>query len=79
MRPAAAIVDLHERNMPAIEAIERCAREGVRVLAFGRHTEPETLRAARKAGAVTVVPRSQLVEELPALLEALIAGAERPA
>jgi hypothetical protein len=44
------------------------------VLAFGRHTEPATLRAARDAGAETVVPRSQLVEELPALLGRLLAS-----
>lgn len=41
---------------------------GVPVLAFGRHTEPALLRAAREAGCVEVVPRSTFVEEMPALV-----------
>ena len=45
---------------------------GVPVLAFGRHTDAETLRAARQAGADKVVPNSQLVAELPELVAALV-------
>jgi hypothetical protein len=44
-------------------------------MAFGRHTEPALLRAARDAGAAIVVPRSQLVEELPELLRRLTSDA----
>ena len=45
---------------------------GVPVLAFGRHTDAETLRAARQAGADKVVPNSQLVTEMPELVAALV-------
>jgi len=78
-RPSAAIVDLHERNLAAVEALRRFCEAGVPVLAFGRHTEPATLRAARDAGAAIVVPRSQLVEELPTLLARLLASNGQPA
>ena len=71
--PAAVIVDLHITGINASEAIQRAKRAGARVLAFGRHTEPATLRAARDAGADTVVPRSTIAEELPALLASLLA------
>jgi hypothetical protein len=68
----AAIIDLHDRMFDAMQAIAAAKSASVRVLAFGRHTEPALLRAARDAGAAIVVPRSQLVEELPKLLEQLI-------
>jgi hypothetical protein len=66
-----AVIDLHDRSIDALEAISRASEAGVPVLAFGRHTEPGLLRAARDAGAGIVVPRSQLVEELPQLIERL--------
>jgi hypothetical protein len=68
---SAAIIDLHDRTVDALAAIGRAHAVGVPVLAFGRHTEPALLRAARDAGARIVVPRSQLVEELPQLIERL--------
>ena len=70
--PAATVVDLHAEGIDAIETVRRASEAGARVLAFGRHTEPATLRAARDAGAEIVVPRSQLVEELTALLRRLL-------
>jgi DNA-binding NarL/FixJ family response regulator len=72
--PAAVVVDLHAASIDTADVIRRASGAGARVLAFGRHTEPATLRAARDAGAETVVPRSQLVEELPALLGRLLAS-----
>ena len=69
-----AVIDLHERTLDAIAAVAAAHRAGVPVVAFGRHTEPATLRAAREAGATIVVARSQLVEELPELLRRLIGG-----
>jgi DNA-binding NarL/FixJ family response regulator len=69
---AALVIDLHEASLDAIAAIAEAKAAGARVLAFGRHTEPATLRAARDAGADIVVPRSQLVEELPELLRRLV-------
>jgi DNA-binding NarL/FixJ family response regulator len=68
------IVDIHDRALDPLDAIARARRAGARVLAFGRHTEPAALRAAREAGAAAAVPRSQLVEEMPELIQAL-AGA----
>jgi len=70
--PALVIVDLQERNADVIEIIVAAKAAGARVLAFGRHTDAGVLRAARKAGADTVVPRSELAAELPRLLEALL-------
>lgn len=66
---SAAVVDIHDREFDAIDAIRNATTEGATVLAFGRHTEPALLRAARDAGAAIVVPRSQLVEDLAELLE----------
>ena len=77
-RPALAIIDLHDRNLDAVAAVRSAKAAGVRVLAFGRHTEPLTLRAARDAGADLVVPRSQLAGELPQLIESLL-GTQEPA
>jgi DNA-binding NarL/FixJ family response regulator len=71
--PVAAVVDLHERSLDATAAVATLTAAGVRVLAFGRHTEPGMLRAARDAGAEAAVARSQLVEELPELLRELLA------
>lgn len=70
--PAVAIIDLHITGIDAQGVIQRVKAGGARVLAFGRHTEPAILRAAREAGADTVVPRSSIAEELPALLAALL-------
>lgn len=72
--PALVVVDLHERGIDAGTVIRSVRAGGATVLAFGRHTEPAMLRAARDAGADRVVPRSQLVEELPQLLSSLLAG-----
>ena len=70
--PALVVLDLHERAVEPAAIIRDAKAAGARVLAFGRHTEPQTLRAAREAGADTVVPRSQLVEELGALIASLV-------
>lgn len=70
--PAAAVIDLHVTGIDAEDAIRRVKAAGARVLAFGRHTEPATLRAARDAGADTVVPRSSLAEDLPQILASLL-------
>lgn len=66
-----AVVDLHAAGIDTLAAIRDAVGTGARVLAFGRHTEPALLRAAREAGASAAVPRSQLVEELDGLLQAL--------
>jgi len=60
---ALVIVDL--QGAVPWEGVVRTAKEGATpVVAYGQHTKPELLRAARAAGANAVVPRSTLAEEL---------------
>ena len=68
---ALAIVDLHVRGIDWRKAVSITQEAGLPVLAFGRHTDAQLLREARTAGCDSVVARSQLVEELPALIERL--------
>ena len=72
-RPALVVVDLKELNLDPIDAIARAKAAGAAVLAFGPHTDAETLRAARAARADLAVPRSRFKAELPALLRELMA------
>ena len=72
-RPALVIVDLHASTLDAGAVIRGAKSMGASVLAFGRHTEPAVLREARKAGADQVVSRSQLVEQLPQLIQVITA------
>jgi DNA-binding NarL/FixJ family response regulator len=74
-RPGIVVVDLHAVGIDAPSMVRSAKAAGANVLAFGRHTEPSILRAARNAGADAVVARSQLVEELPQLLRSLLPGA----
>jgi len=66
-RPDVVVIDLHVAGVDANAVIAAAKVAGSRVLAFGRHTEPVTLRAARAAGADAVVPRSELGELLATL------------
>ena len=50
-------------------AVKEGAGGPVPVLAYGQHTKPDVLRAARDGGCDMAVPRSQLMEEFPALVE----------
>jgi len=68
------VLDLHVSGLDWREVVAAAKERGVPVLAFGRHTEASLLREARAAGCDRVVARSQLVEELPALIEELAAG-----
>jgi DNA-binding NarL/FixJ family response regulator len=70
-RPALVIVDLHATAFEPETVIRAAQAVGAPVLAFGRHTEPGILRAARRWGAALAVPRSELVERLPDLIEGL--------
>jgi hypothetical protein len=56
------------------ELIAGARAADVPVLAFGRHTEAGTLRAARQAGADKVVPNSELVTGLPELVAQLLSA-----
>ena len=66
--PNLVVIDLHADGIDWRSAVMLANDSGVPVLAFGRHTEPQLLRSAREAGCKKVVPRSQLVEELPQLI-----------
>ncbi len=66
----AVILDLHA-GLETTDVVGLCTPLGVPVLAFGRHTEPALLRAAREAGCAQVVPRSTFVEEMAALVKGL--------
>ena len=72
--PALVILDLHVTDIDWQHVVTAAKDRGVPILAFGRHTEAQLLRAARQAGCDSVVPRSTLVQELPALVKEL-AGA----
>jgi DNA-binding response OmpR family regulator len=71
------VVDLQNGALDAPAVIADARTRGAKVLAFGRHTEAASMRAARAAGADSVVARSQLAEELPQLIEALIGARSR--
>lgn len=75
--PAVVVVDLKELNLDPIDAIGRAKAAGAAVLAFGPHTDAETLRAARAAGADLAVPRSRFKAELTELLRSLVAAGPR--
>lgn len=74
---ALVVVDLQDGALDSLAVIAEARASGARVLAFGRHTDAATMRAARAAGADSVVARSQLVDELPQLIEALIGAGSR--
>jgi CheY-like chemotaxis protein len=71
--PALVILDLHVAGLDWRDVVALARARDVPVLAFGRHTEAPLLRQAREAGCERVVPRSQLVEELPQLIRELAA------
>jgi hypothetical protein len=64
-----ALIDLQATQADWEQLIKDSCSAGLPVLAFGRHTEPLTLRKARELGAYKAVPNSTLVEEFPRLLE----------
>ena len=64
---AVVILDLQAEGLPWRDVV--AAAGPVPVIAFGQHTKPDLLRAARAAGCRLAVPRSRLVEELPQLIE----------
>ena len=70
--PDLLVLDLQAEGLPWREAVA-AAKDGadgpVPVLAYGQHTKPDVLRAARDGGCDMAVPRSQLMEEFPALIE----------
>ena len=65
----AAVVVVDVSRPGAVEALAGvCALDGVRTIAFGRHTSPELLRAAREVGCEEVMPRSAFFTKVTELL-----------
>lgn len=67
--PAAIIVDLDLSRTDAVGLISHLkadeATRDVPMMAYGRHTRPETFERARAAGCERAVPRSEFVKRLP--------------
>ena len=67
---AVVILDLQAEGVPWRDVVT--AAGSLPIIAFGQHTKPDILRAARAAraaGCRLAVPRSRLVEQLPQLIE----------
>ncbi len=63
------VVDLNSRaNWRGV--IEEAAGRGTRVVAFGPHTDAESRRRAKEAGASRVLANSNMGRDLPAILAA---------
>jgi len=73
---AVIILDLQAEDAPWRDVL--AAAGDVPVIAFGQHTRAGVLRAAKAAGCRIAVPRSQLVAELPQLIEKAKAAPSRP-
>ncbi len=77
--PPLIILDLESVGGDSVSLIRAVKSDeglkGARVVAFGRHTNAETLQAANDAGADQVMPRSDFVQVLPDLLRACADGA----
>jgi DNA-binding response OmpR family regulator len=67
--PVLLVLDLQVDGIPWQQVVAAAEETCVPVLAYGQHTKPSILRAARAAGCDLAVPRSKLVAELPALLQ----------
>lgn len=70
---ALLVADLGAAALDPFGAIRRAKERGIAVLAFGRHTDVESLAAATRAGADDVVPRSIFASQLPDLVRRLLA------
>lgn len=70
----AVVVDLGGRNYAPIEAVERSARSGRRVLAVGPHDDVALRKRALAAGAERVLAYRKLFEDGPAVLRAWLAA-----
>ena len=71
------IVEISNRDSPSLIAELKRAQPAIPVVGFGAHVETALLQAAKTAGADAVLPRSQLVGRLPALLERGLAALTR--
>ncbi|MFQ5858486.1 MAG: hypothetical protein ACE5LU_23045 [Anaerolineae bacterium] len=70
-RPAMAVLSLAAHGIDAATVIHEASCIGVPVLAFGPHVDKEAHQVARDAGARMSITNSQLMRELPALIQEL--------
>ena len=64
------IVDLNARNAPLATLKDLCAtHKELRVVAFLSHVQTDLAAQARAAGCTDVMPRSQLTQNLAAILQ----------
>lgn len=75
--PQVAFVNMGARGVDWRAAIAAAREAGVAIIAFGPHVEIEAQTEARRAGATAVVANSQLVGDMPALVERALRRAER--
>jgi DNA-binding response OmpR family regulator len=71
------IVDLMAISYDGVEAIERAAGAGARVLAVGQHDDLELRRRALAAGAERVFAYRKVFEDGPATIRGWLAGPPR--
>ena len=57
---------------PSLAGLLDAIQDGVPVLGFHQHTDPESKRVAEEAGVAIVVPRSRLMREMPELVDGLL-------
>jgi len=77
--PALVILDLHARDAVALVAALKLAAPRVPVVGFFSHVETALRRDALAAGADAVLPRSQFVVKLAALLSRGLEALNEPA
>jgi CheY-like chemotaxis protein len=70
--PACVLLDLHHPELAIADVVSRLKERqpAPRIIAYGSHVDVATLRQARESGCDRVLPRSQLVQELPNSLPA---------
>ncbi len=73
--PALLVLDLQAADIAWPDVLAAAKDSGVPVLAYGQHTKPDILRAARRAGCDMAVARSTLVKKLPRLIERIALAA----
>ena len=75
--PHVAFVNMSARGVDWRSAIAAAHKSGVPIIAYGPHVEIEAQTEARRAGATTVVSNSQLVGDMPAIVERALRRTER--
>ncbi len=77
--PSAVIVDLDLTRTDAVEVLANIrnsdATRNVPMMAYGRHTRPESFVRAREAGCERALPRSEFVKRLPEFIETCLRSA----